>query len=156
MFASNRGSQSLKSAIWSLLNWKLNKRRKCILTKKLNCSKILVNNSKIYLPSFIKCIWKKDKNLPKRIVKGRIRKHLLKWISPIEIWVRWGLKGESWRFMDVGDILAMLLPDAYVKWPKPPPTSYDCHQHILSLTSVTNIDVIGLCLSDDPTRITIP
>ena len=27
------------------------------------------------------------------------------------------------------------------KWPKPSPTSKNCHQHILSPTSVTNIDV---------------
>ena len=53
--------------------------------------------------------------------------------------------------MDVGDIFWILVSDVNVKkivdyvdhklWPKASPTSYTCHQYILSLTSVTNIDV---------------
>ena len=43
---------------------------------------------------------------------------------------------------DVADDLWMLVTK--FRWPKPSPSSCNCHQHISSPTSVTNIDVTVL------------
>ena len=52
--------------------------------------------------------------------------------------------GYWWLNFDVGDIFWIMVTETNVKrlkWPNPSPTSYSGHQYILSLTSVTNIDV---------------
>ena len=47
-----------------------------------------------------------------------------------------------WRQnFNIDDIFGMLVPEAMLKDRKPSSTSQSCRQHILSPTSVTNIDV---------------